>query len=1114
MSISHDNPDVSLAVHGTANCILTPSDESIHQNPISVSTERTKFDIRDHLDKLTPAKGKNRYICPVCEGNNMTVDPNTAEYQCWNGCECKDIRETVAPWEQVKGKNKTHQPIGSRKPILKPKPPKPAIIPEGQHSLAKLPDPVTHPEKRKRGNRTEIEYTYSETQWVLRVEKPNPKKAKGYEKDYFPHHIDTEGNSKRGKGDAVWDAYRINEVLKYGAGKWVTADEGEPCVEAVRYLGLVNFTFQGSDWSDASLEKAAAQIKEGGITGILYLPDNDDTGYKKAAALSKACAKAQLPFVPLDLNTLWKECPENGDVADWVRWGMEQGWNKEEFVKRLEEQFKAAIEQEQAKESSNSDKNWDEVNEEIPDSFNPKSEFTQITLDVLYGDKPWICTDDKLYYWDKTHYKYSKDVIEVKRIADWCNTYVVPNQNPKTNEVTLTYPYAKPSKVRQILEWVKMRLSIDPDLVNPPGLNCTNGVLQIKWSAVELNPLPQWKITNHTPNLYYTYEPLVKYDPEADSKSCDRLLEVLEPAQRDIFLKTIAASLDLTTVRQYKGRLVRILLLKGHGSNGKDTLREAVSLMYGQQGMTGCTLSDFAMYDEGRKFPLARLEHSRCNWASENANTARLDKIQSLKAFGTGDKLSKEGKGKDETEFTPTGIALFNINDTPKMQGTLEAIASRYGVLSFNKTFKIGADPSKGELEADPRFKYDPNFLRAEVLPAFLNRVLDALQKLMIEGIDYSCTQKALEDIQAENSHLFQFSQDVGLGYVPNSNLTAGDIWERLEQWYQDNGTLAYEETSTGKQKAIWTEQANPYDRNIKGANQVLGRFQQLFPKCKRVTIPHHGGKKMVQALQGIGFIGSDEPPDGNCDNNPESPTAIPPQPTPVPPQFPPQKTTENQCLHPSYPNFSYPIEKKENELTDCSNVLSSIEKSRNSSQELGWVGCDALESTISGVGIGVEIGVEIAETGVEAIALDTEASVTSDISPELLAMLICDAQSWAEVDKIIAAAPELKKQVWMLLPDEQKDRIKNLKEIANEVKNAKHKEEELLMNGEAVGRLVRMIDLKGIASDELFEIESWCDRNGFYRLTNGDIAYPCNLRIAADQNSEINLIAQDLTTA
>lgn len=617
---------------------------------------------------------------------------------------------------------------------------------------------------------------------------------------------------------------------------------------------------------------------------------------------------------------------------------------------------------------------------DIPDSFNPKAEFTQFTLEFLYGDKPWICVDGKLYHWAGTHYKYSKDTVEIRRLADFCNSYAVPTKGG------LSYPYAKPSKVKEALEWVKMRLSVDSELVNPPGLNCTNGVLQIEWNVVESNPVPQWRLIDHSPELYYTYEPQVKYDPEADSQACDRLLAVLDAPQRDIFLKTIAASLDLATIRQHKGRLVRGLLLKGHGSNGKDTLREAVSMIYGRQGMTGCTLSDYAAYDEGRKFPLARLKHSRVNWASENANTTRLDKIQSLKAFITGDTLSAEGKGKDENEFAPTGIALFNVNDTPKLQGTLEAIAGRYGVLSFNKTFKIGADPSKGELEADPRFKYDPNFLRSEVLPAFLNRVLDALQRVMVEGIDYSCTQKALEDIQAENSHLFQFCQDTGLNYETNAILTAGEIWERLEQWYQDNGTLAYEETSTGKQKAVWTEQANPSDRNIKGANQVLGRFQQLFPKCKRVTVTHPNGKKKVQALQGIGFICGGNTPDGERDNNWEAPTPTPTpilaEPTPVPPQHPPQKTTENQGFHPTHPSFLTPDEKIENQLTDSGNVGQGLQKNSDTPQQLGWVGCDDGISRKTGVDDCGGIGVETLKTGVAEVAEEAIAPASNQPDP------------------------------------------------------------------------------------------------------------------------------------
>jgi putative DNA primase/helicase len=916
---------------------------------------REAFDIRNFTDRLTPTKQKNRYICPVCGNDNLTIAPKTGKYQCWNGCPNAEIREAVSPWTEATGSytRKSHRPLQN-----KPKAPTPAPIPDQAWQFAFLPEPVTHPIHQKRGEWTVIEYPYSDTQSVRRTEKPNPNQLKGYEKNTIPYHINAEGALISGKGDAAWSPYRLDEVLCLGAGSWVLGVEGEGCVEVSRFLNLLAFTVQGSAWNDDDLTRAMLQCKSAGVAGVAYFPDHDETGYKKATSMATAAAKAQLPFIQIDPVLLWSECPEKGDIADWVKWGMEQGWNKEEFIRRLEEQFSAAADatRQEQQERINSDCATDL---DIPHSLHPNEEFTQITKNFLYGDKPWICADRKLYYWTGTHYKHSKDAIEIERLASWCNSYSVPSQDKETGEITLKYPYAKPSKVKEALEWVKMRLSIDPDLINPEGLNCTNGVLWISWK----DGVPEWELIPHDPNLYYTYEPMAKYDPEANSSACDRLLEVLDTPQRDIFLKTVAASLDLATIRQHKGRLVRGLLLKGHGSNGKDTLREAVSMMYGRLGLTGCTLTDFASYDQGRKFPLARLRYSRCNWASENANTTRLDKIQSLKAFITGDTLSAEGKGRDEDEFAPTGIALFNVNDTPKLQGTLEAISSRYGVLSFTKTFKIGADKSLGELEADPRFKYDPNFLRAEVLPAFLNRILDALQRLMVEGIDYSCTQKALEDIQAENSHLFQFSQDTGLGYDQDGILTAGEIWEQLEQWYIDNGTLTYEEANNGKQKAIWAEQALKSDRNVKGANQVLGRFQQLFPKVKRVTVPHpNDGKKRVQALQGIRFIYDDSTDEENW----ESPTPISVKPTPVPPQRPPQKTTENQGSHPTHPSFPISVEKTENQFTDSGNVDS---KNSDTSQQLGWVGCDDEKSSLPGVGNWGGTEVENSKTGVGEVA-------------------------------------------------------------------------------------------------------------------------------------------------
>ncbi|MEQ8469394.1 DUF5906 domain-containing protein, partial [Coleofasciculus sp. E1-EBD-02] len=755
------------------------------------------------------------------------------------------------------------------------------------------------------------------------------------------------------------------------AGRWALVVEGEDCVESARSLGLASFTFQGGSWADKDIETAAKTLKKAKAGGIAYLPDNDDAGFKKAKKLQEVCAKIGVPFLLIDPRDVWSDIPDHGDISDWLKWGMEQGWDKEKFIRRLEEQFNTAADtarEEQSTDAKGASEEWDD-GVDIPDSLNPKQTFLQFTLDALYGDKPWICVNNKLYCWTGTFYEYVEDGNELNRLRKWANTY--PEYDKKGKR---TYPYAKPSCVREALSWVKISFWVSPKLINPSGLNCTNGVLQIDWEGGK----PSWKLIPHDPALYYTYEPLIKYDPDANGSACSRMLEALDPLPRDIFLKTVGASLDLATVRKFKGRTVRGLIMKGHGANGKDTLREAVSLMYGRTGLTSCTLSDFASYDNGRKFPLARLRHSRVNWASENANTTRLDKIQSLKAFITGDPLSAEAKGRDEDEFTPTGIALFNANDTPKLQGTLEAIASRYAVLTFNKTFKIGANPELGEVEADPRFKYDPDFLSYEVLPAFLNRVLDALRRLMSEGIDYSCTQKALEDIQAENSHLFQFAQDTGLGYNPNSTLTAREIWGILEQWYLDNGTLTYEESTTGKQKAVWMEQASPYDRNVKGANQVLGRFQKLFPKAKRVVVPSPDGKSRHAALKGLGFNSTppDSPPPGG--EPPPDPVPTIPRPNPDPTPDPINNEKSGVPTHPT--QFSHPSAENQNALiaeenfSDFGNPPKSLKS--DTPQTLGRVGRDDQISTFSGSVTESVTGSETEQTGSEdAIAPDQNTS-------------------------------------------------------------------------------------------------------------------------------------------
>ncbi|MEG4989522.1 DUF5906 domain-containing protein [Microcoleus sp. BR0-C5] len=311
------------------------------------------------------------------------------------------------------------------------------------------------------------------------------------------------------------------------------------------------------------------------------------------------------------------------------------------------------------------------------------------------------------------------------------------------------------------------------------------------------------------------------------------------------------------------GRGVKGLLCHGEGSNGKDTLRAVLAAVYGN-GMTGKSLSDFRAYDTGRKFNLSGLLGGVCNWASENTAKVDLDNIQSLKQFITGDPIDIEPKGKDSHEYKPVATFFANCNKLPSITGGTEAIEGRYGILNFEKTYAKNAIAAEGQLEADPRFKDDEKFILEQIAPAMLNKMLERWPLLLSEGIDYKATKEAMQKAQEESRHLWQFVRDAGIEVQSGGRIYIKDLWERLQEWYVETGTLEIEQsTKDRKDKLIWHDLPNKYDTPVKAINQVFARFSEIFPKLKRLQ--YNGRDEMERRAQwylsGIGFVQNSELP-------------------------------------------------------------------------------------------------------------------------------------------------------------------------------------------------------------------------------------------------------------
>jgi len=823
------------------------------------------FDIRNHLDKLESGKGKGFYTCPVCGGHRLGVDSKSGKYQCWSGgCLTNDIREAIRPLAEFLAERKGEQPAPqAKKPKAKKKEYSPVPIPIGA-KLLRLPAPGQSPQpeqlakdapKRVRRDAVQITYEYSPTQKVVRYEWLDATNPKGRDKTFSQFHIDPDGKKVWTKGDAPWPAYRIDEVVELlktipdSEPVVILMLEGENNVEIARRIRLAGLTLQGSNWGDREIQKMLEALRATGKNvSIAIIHDNDDTGIKKGKSVWLVARHLQFPCLIIDPAAIDVDIPEKGDIRELLA-VMEA----EEFLIRVEAEILKAnsltsnisltphphTREEvvcQKYDSSGSDNILDTAPTALQN-------FVQKAKAALYSDGHWISIGGQLYYYVGSHYELRSESDEKRRIGDWLNTYAEKVKGVWVNN------RAKSSNVAEVLNWVVNRNAVDPLQVNPGGLNCSNGVVRI-------NPDGSHLLMPHDPKQVYTYVGC-KYDPDMDLTNCDRLLECLEPSQREIFLRTAAAALSLKLVRsKLTGRGVKGLLCYGEGSNGKDTLRAVLAAVFGR-GMTGKSLSDFKSYDNGRKFSLAGIEGSICNWASENTSKVDLDTIQSLKQFITGDPIDIERKGKDSYEYKSAAIFFANCNKLPSITGGTSAIDDRYGILRFDKTYVRNAIAAEGQLEADPRFKDDEKFILEQVAPAMLNKLLERLPLLLSEGIDYKATKDAMQKAQEESRHLWQFAREVGLEVQSGSRVWITDLWDLLVNWYEGMGILDKESDGKGKDKLIWHDLPNKYDSPVKAINQVASKFSEIFPKlqvcryCERNEIERKGQRYLL----GIGFV-------------------------------------------------------------------------------------------------------------------------------------------------------------------------------------------------------------------------------------------------------------------
>jgi len=219
------------------------------------------------LELISSTNTEKRYVCPVCQGHSLKENVRSNAYRCFNGyCSTNDIRAKLG----YKSATVDEYKAVSSSSYVKPVP------------LTKLEPPIRiidyqSPTSRQLGDRTITNFSYSDTCMVERVDYKSGKKKECYPK-FKAGNLWQYGSSHK------FGLFNSRYIKSRGS---IIISEGEKTADLVtkvtNYLTLSPPPF---GWNESYISSNLFNPK---ITSVLYLPDNDEPGKKKANLVQQSC---------------------------------------------------------------------------------------------------------------------------------------------------------------------------------------------------------------------------------------------------------------------------------------------------------------------------------------------------------------------------------------------------------------------------------------------------------------------------------------------------------------------------------------------------------------------------------------------------------------------------------------------------------------------------------------------------------------------------------------------------------------------------------------------------------------------------------------------------------
>jgi putative DNA primase/helicase len=609
----------------------------------------------------------------VCGDGGFKVNKKNGSYQAFKcGCEVKDIREAVRPWSEVqpkrhqnKGQKKTPLPVDQIKQRSSSARMRREASPlghSGDLKLARLDAPGCNapvseskviPEwLQSQGvppSALETRYWYSKTQWVSRFEWKNADGIK--EKTIRQGHIKSNGLREWKKGSKDWRAYGLGEAITNCRGKWVLSVEGEGCVETAREIALCAITWQGSNWNEKAIAFDLTKLIEAGAAGLVYFPDHDETGQKKAELVRSACEQVNLACLILSPTDVWNEMPVKGDITDFVK--AHPNLSTNELIKKLESATYRAREAESQQKLTEDFS----AKEELPNWS--QSDLARWLAEKYRSKLAWNTEKQEWYrYSAVTEGIWSIEPIEfvgqlVKSEVEAIATEIAQtSKNQKKPSYSISF-------INGVTALLKMDLAVRKWREASCVIPLLNGVLDLKTRKL-LPHSPQNQLTWCLP---YAYNILATCDPIQNW-----LLEMYR-GDRDLVELMRAYLLGIITGRTDWQKYIELI---GPGGTGKSTLTRLAIALVGQENVHTTTLKKL----EGEKFETASIAGKRLVIINDSERYA--GEVGKLKNLTGQDSLPYEVKyQQSKGGFNPDALVMVSTNEVIQSSDYTSGLARR-----------------------------------------------------------------------------------------------------------------------------------------------------------------------------------------------------------------------------------------------------------------------------------------------------------------------------------------------------------------------------------------------------------------------------------------------------